>query len=98
MSQQTESPVSIALSVDKHNNLVMGPPRCGVLMPGLQAAIDLLEREIINETAASDLADGADKVSDALAHGRNVRAFRLAQALLREQMARLAGPTAEIEP
>ena len=60
-----------------------------VLEPGLQAAIDLLEREIRNDAMASDLADARDDAAEAMTRAQNVRAYRMSQALLKEQMLRL---------
>jgi hypothetical protein len=74
----------------------MGSVNPNLLEPGLKAAVDLLEREIRNETTASDLADARDDTVEAMTHAQNVRAYRMAQALLVEQMARLARGVAQM--
>lgn len=61
----------------------------GVLEPGLQAAIDLLEREIRNSQVAGELADGRDDTAEAHYHAFYLKAYQKAQELLREQMTRL---------
>ena len=63
----------------------------GVLEPGLQAAIDLLEREIRNEHSASEVADAREEPAAAMMHAHNKNAYRIAKELLQEQMARLKG-------
>lgn len=73
------------------------PQGYGVLEPGLQAAIDLLEREIRNESSASDLADAQDDIAEAMTRAQNVHAYRVALDLLREQMVRLQGDLAKGE-
>ena len=62
----------------------------GVLEPGLKAAVDLLEREIRNESSVSELADARDDTAEAMTRAQNARAYRMAQALLKEQMVRLS--------
>ena len=64
----------------------------GVLEPGLQAAVDLLEREIQNESSAGELADVREEAAVAMSHAHNVRAFTMARDLLQEQMVRLKMP------
>ena len=63
----------------------------GMLEPGLQAAIDLLDREVRNEESNSAIADGNDEEVDAKTCAHHAWAYRQAITLLQEQMQRLAG-------
>jgi len=62
----------------------------GILEPGLQAAIDLLEREARNEESNSAIADGRDDEVDAKTCAHHAWAYRQAIKLLVEQRGRLA--------
>ena len=64
----------------------------GVLEPGLQASIDLLTREALNEKNAGELADGRDAAIEALEHAHHFQAYQTAIDLLTEQMERLKRP------
>jgi hypothetical protein len=59
------------------------------LEPGLQAAIDLLTREAMNEQSAGQVAEARDRMVTALEHAHHYQAYMTAVELLQEQMARL---------
>lgn len=65
------------------------PLTYGVLEPGLQAAVDLLRREALNEQKAGEILESQDKIPGALEHAANFQAYTRSIALLNEQMDRL---------
>lgn len=60
-----------------------------VLEPGLQAAIDLLKREALNEKSAGEIAEGKDAIAAAMEHAHHYQAYMTAIELLVEQIRRL---------
>lgn len=78
-------------------NLVAAVPY-GMLEPGLQAAIHLLEREARNEVSEGELADARDDQITARSCAVNVMGYRKSIDLLKEQMTRLkAGVGGDVE-
>ena len=69
----------------------------GVLEPGLQASIDLLTREALNEKSAGEIAEGKDAIAVAMEHAHHYQAYMTAIELLQEQMARLKSSVANDE-
>jgi len=65
------------------------PATYGVLEPGLQAAIHLLDRERRNEVRAGEAADAQDLSTKAQTHVVNAMGYKLAIDLLTEQVERL---------
>ena len=67
------------------------------LEPGLQAAMELLEREARNEESNSSIADGKDDEVDAKTCAHYAWAYRQAIKLLQEQRSRLSAYPSQCE-
>jgi hypothetical protein len=69
---------------------MLSPVTYRMLEPGMQAAIDLLDRELCNEKSAGEAEERQGRYVTARIHAINAVGYRAGISLLREQMGRLA--------